>query len=486
MAARRPGEFGRELIGLLVEHALAGRPGILTASKDKLKRLFCLKDGKLIYGTSNVLEEQFAERMVESDLITPAERASAVRAAHVEKQKLVPLLIEQNLVDEASLRSVMEEQIRGLFSSCLDWSDGEAAFEVGQPNLDGEVTASISPVTLVLEHTRRHPSSIEALRARLGRPDRCVERSPAADRFVAALEGEQIARRLLDHCNGGRPLAELLGSSPDGEEATLRALYALRLLGVLVPVEADEAEAQRAAERPVTRDEVLGRLLRIEKADYYMVLDLDHGATRDQIIEAYYGLARRLHPDRFRSGALQDLLPKVEEFFSKVTEAYNTLYDPTLRQHHDARLKADEKKTETEQDTGYLAKQNFLRGKVLAEKRRFNEALKFFENAVKLAPDQVEYRLEMGLLLTHNPRMRGECERNLLRVVELQPTATRAYLALGGLYQRARRAEHAARCYREVLRWEPQHQEAVKRLRALREDPGKAAEGGALKPLFGE
>ena len=59
-------------------------------------------------------------------------------------------------------------------------------------------------------------------------------------------------------------------------------------------------------------------------------------------------------------------------------------------------------------DTGYLARQNFLRARALAAQRKFTEAVTFLENAISLDPRQAEYHLELGLVLSRNPRHREE------------------------------------------------------------------------------
>jgi len=46
---------------------------------------------------------------------------------------------------------------------------------------------------------------------------------------------------------------------------------------------------------------VEARLALASEAGHYGVLGLDRAASREKIRSAYYALARRYHPDRFRS-----------------------------------------------------------------------------------------------------------------------------------------------------------------------------------------
>ncbi len=160
-----------------------------------------------------------------------------------------------------------------------------------------------------------------------------------------------------------------------------------------------------------------------------------------------------------------------------MTEAYNTLFDPDLRKEYDTRLAGDQKSEDqaaAESDSSFLARQNYLRGKELADRKHYNEALKFLRNAVDLDGTKVEYTLELGLLLALNPRYRDEAERALLKAIELEPTKARTYLALGDLYRRAERFDDAVRMYDEVLRWDPANPAATERLSELGAGGGKS------------
>jgi len=128
-------------------------------------------------------------------------------------------------------------------------------------------------------------------------------------------------------------------------------------------------------------------------------------------------------------------------------------------------------------DSGYIARQNYLRGKVAAQHRRYAEAVTFLENAIQQDPGQAEYHLELGLVQARNPRFRAEAERHLLQAVDLAPTLVDGYVALGQMYLKSGRGGRAAKMAREALRWEPGHVEASQLLR----DAGNAPDEGEAR-----
>ncbi|TET72984.1 molecular chaperone DnaJ [Candidatus Bathyarchaeota archaeon] len=65
-----------------------------------------------------------------------------------------------------------------------------------------------------------------------------------------------------------------------------------------------------------------------EKRDYYEVLNVERGASQDEIKKAFRKLAFQYHPDRNKA-------PDAEEKFKEISEAYAVLSDPEKKQQYD-------------------------------------------------------------------------------------------------------------------------------------------------------
>jgi curved DNA-binding protein CbpA len=456
----------RALAQLLCECALAGSSGIVSAGRGRLRRLFCVERGRLVHAASNVIEEQLAERLAELSLVS-REALDELRGRAKERGVGIDRLLEEGgIVSPQALRSARAEQIRQLLFSTLNWPDGECRLDRGMPDLPEGARADLCCATLLVEYARKYPPTLAEVRSRIGpptgRPFANVEQRP----LVARVEDDGSLLQLFDRCDGARTSAQLAAVPLTTEEANWRRLYVLLLMGV---IEVDTAQKSRHT-RPqgrVTREEVLARLERSREGDHYGVLELPSASNETQVREAYYFLARRYHPDRFRTGPLRDLLERIETYFAQVTEAYNTLTSRDQRQAYDQARDAAPSQPAQREDTRFLARQNYIRARSLLDRRRRAEAVQYLENATRLDPGNAHYFLELGNLLAGNPRRRDEAERALIRVNELDPSQVDGYLGLAEIYVKLDRREDAARLYREVLRWEPGHIRATARLKEL-------------------
>lgn len=76
----------------------------------------------------------------------------------------------------------------------------------------------------------------------------------------------------------------------------------------------------------------------LDQTDYYRVLGVSSGATEQEIRDAYYKLAARLHPDVHGEGLDPGFRRRLTSVFSRVVEAYRALSDPPRRCEYDRSL----------------------------------------------------------------------------------------------------------------------------------------------------
>lgn len=455
----------RSVAGMLADVVSNRGSGILQAVDGKLKRLICVENGLIVHAASNLIEEQFDEYLVRQGLLSPSNRVETKLSASRSSLPFLEQLVEDGHMSRDQLDRALAEHAASLARASLSFEGDGCRFSKGKPNLTGKPTIQLSVIPLFLDHVKEHPASVDEVRVRIGPPDMRPQLARSEEPLLEGLELNRTVHFLLRQCDGTAKIPDLLRESPGSREETLRMIYGLLSMGLLAAAK-EEVDAEQPDAAALTRDECLARIQRSEGADYYTVLGLSTDASTDDVRSAYYVLARRYHPDRFRSGLLQDLLEGMEHYFARVTEAYNTLFDPELRQAYDDERTSEEskKEKEPEQDTAYLARENYARAKLLIDKRRYADAVTFLENAIQLAEGEATYHLALGQVLARNPRRRADAETHLQRAAELDPTSPETHFGLGELYRKAGRDDEAARAFSEVLDWDPGHEGAKQAL----------------------
>lgn len=114
------------------------------------------------------------------------------------------------------------------------------------------------------------------------------------------------------------------------------------------------------------------------------------------------------------------------------------------------------------------------RGKQVLQSGQLPHALALLRQAVLEAPKSAEARYFLAAALARSDDLEGAI-RELTEAVTLSPTTVQLWLQLGALYQRGNRPVEAARCFRSVLRLQPEHPQAQQALGALPKEAVEAA-----------
>lgn len=145
--------------------------------------------------------------------------------------------------------------------------------------------------------------------------------------------------------------------------------------------------------------------------DPYEVLELERGASQEEIKKAYRRLVNKYHPDKYSDNPLQDL---AQEKLKEINEAYNQLvkgsgkkgysdYDTGSGGQHagglfgQVRQCINEKKIdEAERLLNGISEQNaewhFLKGVILSYRGNYNQAYDYISRAHQMDPGHPEYR----------------------------------------------------------------------------------------------
>lgn len=208
---------------------------------------------------------------------------------------------------------------------------------------------------------------------------------------------------------------------------------------------------QRAPAKPVEEstgsesdpETFLERLRTAES--HYDVLGVETTAMAETLKSAYYDLARRYHPDRFRK-IDPALLTRLESAFARITQAYDTLRDDDLRANYNAKLQARRKAQQIADATAkpaapatdagatpgatdavpqlsaaQRAANDFKEGLAALEQGQRKLAAGLFASAARLVPNEARYRAYYGQTLAAQENTRRAAEAELQAAIKLEP-----------------------------------------------------------------
>lgn len=147
-------------------------------------------------------------------------------------------------------------------------------------------------------------------------------------RRLAQIPGlENDLNEILRVLGEGRPLSDAIDSGQIGEDHLLPLLYLLLL----------EKLAYFGLRR-ASREDAVRRIKRIKRMlaesvnkDYFQLLGVSPRAVEREINKNYIEMVKNFHPDRVEPTAPAELRQVTEQFFARITAAYETLKDPGKR-----------------------------------------------------------------------------------------------------------------------------------------------------------
>jgi curved DNA-binding protein CbpA len=313
---------------------------------------------------------------------------------------------------------------------------------------------------------------------------------------------------LLSRFDSPLKLNDALSISPFDEALTLRYIGVLYLLGL---VQGRGTSAATPPSEPPNRSQIgdspkgglpnlaaddgtdwLTLLREIEERSYliahgtfYDLLEIPRNASDEEIKTAYYGLAKRFHPDHFQAVAPKDLHEKLVTLFGHLSEAYQTLADPTKRSEYDQRPSPS--RTEAARSAGpekNIAEESFNLGKRLVEQDNYEKSLPYLREAVRLKPDAKKYRSLLARALSKIPQHRKDAEEQFLQLIEMDSHNPAHFVGLGALYKEVNLLTRARKMFEQALELDPQNAQALKELgRAPVVKPHKPT-GSKIKTFF--
>lgn len=362
--------YEHPLAELIHEIAVAGLSGSLRLARERVKLAIYFEEGRIVYATSNLRAHRLSECMQRWNI--PAMHKLAESSEKMSDMELGLELVAKGGLSREEFEELLARQAMEVLRPALLWTDGGWEFDA-RVRLTVEIKARVEVGELLMECARRIPQEFIAARFKSGEEKLAPASLEANVPNLLPVEGF-----ILSRVDGPIALSDLTTISGMPEADTMRALYALVLGGFIsrghapqaftpeqlararavkaaperivpAPLAADAEAVAVAADAPkeTTAPRITGYqpsevdvlFARLDDAEnYYHVLDLSRDAEASEIKRAYHSLAKRFHPDRFHKDADPKVYGRIEDAFTRISQAYETLKDQRMRAAYDRSL----------------------------------------------------------------------------------------------------------------------------------------------------
>ena len=215
---------------------------------------------------------------------------------------------------------------------------------------------------------------------------------------------------------------------------------------------------------------------------FYEMFGIKPDAAPGTVKRAYFSYARRFHPDVLNKTVEPERHKMIQQAFTEIARAYETLrhedsrkiYDlklskviEALKNQDGASISSLTKEDVAEQDRARTAREAFDRATIFLDNGRSEEAAHLFARAVQMEESNAEYHAWYGIALSKEKKTRHKAEAELREALRLAPRETRFRLMLVELYVEIGLSVRARNEIGRILEIDPGNSEAQALLKDL-------------------
>ena len=466
----------------------AKKTGRLIYRRKEILKYFFFEKGVILQVKTNQSDEKLGEILYKLERIP--KDAHARLDEYIEPNKnLGEVLRTRGVISEDDLAEALSHQIRESVLNVFPHFDAEFDFQTTESFSGGGAEPRVS-VPLLIEYGIRRMQPSPLLQAFL------ANQTPVLGVKTYAYLLTADEKDILEKVNGTDAAEIILRTLTMPADQFWKSFYLFYCLGVielpglnkeaLHPDVKSRLQSPSASRTDVPREiaDVLAFRDTLPAMTLYQILDIPKASTEEDIKKAYFQMARKFHPDRFERKLAAEFKAQIDEVFDGITNAYRVLSNKESRRIYDA--KSGQAATQEDvQDTFRKADTKFRQGKTLHGQGRYNEAITYLEEAVRIRKDKGDYFLLLAMCESKIKPYVRKAEQDFFKAIQLEPWNPEGYVGLGLLYKAEGLQTKAIKQLEKALEAEPDHASAREALEELTGGKKRPAKGLFGTGLFG-
>lgn len=496
---------------LLAEIAQSRLSGALRLARSDQKIVVYFDGGDVVFAASNSKNHRLFHLLIRDEKIFPPQLKEIPNFAN--DLELKAHLLKNEVFTSRQFDEFFAAQVAQILRDALEWNEGVWNFSP-LVRLKADMHVAFDLADLLFSYARTFPNERIARRYK-SLEERFGKRAEIPAHINLMPQEAFVFSRLDGETHSIEEIKKLSGLS---EMETLKSLYVLWIGGFLVrqrwnaafgkdalaailaarfELKSKAAEVQAIKEKPaekivekpkpeekpqetaaeVSLEEYLDRVER--KATFYEVLDVSLEAPAAEIKTSYFQLAKRFHPDLFHRRVEEALHRRIQNAFTVLANAYETLRNTDLREVYDFKLRKEianlEKRGKSASDKPQTpleileekAAESFDQGFNLLMDEEYEEAIPFLARAVHHIGGNARYRAYLGKALSANKETYRQAESELQSALRIEPENLDYRLMLTELFIKIGFSKRAERELKRILEKAPNNHEARSLLDSL-------------------
>lgn len=471
--------------------------GRLRLQSGNIIKEFQFKNGCPVFAKSNLIQETLGRVLLDTGLISKIDYEMSIRQMLKEKKRHGEVLLEMGILP-INLKEALRIQLKQKLLNTFSWGSGTYYFVPGK-EIKIDIESEITPAEILLEGIKTQMDE-EMCNSYLSEFFTCpvIEGKPNYSLKELGLSKEE--EKFFLRIDGKKTLKELIDSSSIDKGFTKKLLITLLILGLIEIKNEQKTDVRKQmSELSVHEDKVLKSeediklyndlntyLNELKTKNYFEVFGLPEKTTDESVKKSYFLMAKEYHPDRYynKDKSIRDT---VEEIFTILTIAYNTLLTEDLRKKYFESLKEKNQKKKLEDVQSLVnAEIQFQKGMVYYKSHDFVNAEECFKWAVKLNPNEAEYNGWLGWVLYKkqpgDSDVRKKAEVAINHALQMNPKWEHGYLFLAYLARVEKNEKNAENYFHKALECNPNNQDAIREVRLI--NMRKKKSEGLFKRIF--
>lgn len=482
---------------LLIAAAVHKRTVVLELKRKQLYKRIVMEFGVPVDCRSNLAHETLGRFMVGSGQITQ-EQCTEILGESVSKGvRFGEVLLEKKLITPYDLFRTLQQNLAKKLLDCFTWREGTFRTLFDVPEVESPLKVNVAQLIVMGISRFALLSEVDEVSGGLVGKILALHPDPPLSLEGIRLTGKQT--RLVDALRKGRRLDELKADTGLPYQDITRLLYALSVMGIVVPADRlPERQPERPAPEPVSdgavpeqgprqaglspealeglRNDIMQTYLQYRQQDTFSLLDLPQDAGDAAVRQAFLTKARKVAPWQFEGTDLKALAEKAEDLLLAYARAYARLAGEEGRTAERKKVReAAEAARRTSAADAFKIQTDLLdpeaqfgKGVRMRKEGKTREALRLFEFAADCDPQNGVYLSEVAFTrYLHSPLLHQQALRELEEALRIDPRCGLAEYYIGEILREQGHVKEAEGHLRKAAKMMGRDTRPLESLKAL-------------------